>query len=100
MHGPHPVLTDGRTWYPLQTCRFFKTASSHSFLLSEKHYRKDDKIHKGRTVCFDDYFPCKKKKLQIRAYSTMDESVCQLLEQRDDILTLQSCLKPLYVFIY
>ena len=63
-HGKHPISTDGGTWYP-QACRFLKLThhihSSYEKSLIERtmHHIKD------RTECFDDYFPCRKKKCKL-----------------------------------
>ncbi len=64
-HGEHPVSTDGGTWYP-QACRFLRMGrhihSTHEKSIIERtmQYIKD------RTECFDDYFPCKKKKCKLK----------------------------------
>ena len=50
IHGQHPVSTDGGTWYP-QVCRFLRLPhhmhSSYAFFIWEKHYGKDNTVHKG-----------------------------------------------------
>jgi transposase-like protein len=59
-HGKHPVLTDGKTWYP-QACRFLNVDHHiHSFLKKSLMERGMQYI-KDRTESFDDYFPCKLK---------------------------------------
>jgi putative transposase len=63
--GPHPVSTDGGTWYP-QACQFLKlnhhihTSFEKSIIERTMQYIKD------RTECFDDYFPCRKKKCKLK----------------------------------
>ncbi len=65
-HGKHPISTDGGTWYPYQACQFLKLKhhlhSSHEKSIIERtiQYIKD------RTECFDDYFPCRKKKCKLK----------------------------------
>jgi putative transposase len=64
-YGKHPISTDGGTWYP-QACQFLKLKhhlhSSHEKSIIERtmQYIKD------RTECFDDYFPCRKKKCKLK----------------------------------
>jgi putative transposase len=63
-YDQHPVSTDGSTWYPPQDCKFLK-------LKHQLHYSWEKSITiertmqfiKDRTECFDDYFPCRKKKM-------------------------------------
>jgi putative transposase len=62
----HPVSTEGGTWYP-QTCKFLKldhhiNSSYGKRIIIERslEYIKD------RTECFDDYFPCRKKKCKLK----------------------------------
>ncbi len=66
-YGEHPVSTDGGTWYPPQTCRFLKL--DHHF-----HFSYEKSVIIGRTMqyikdrtieCFNDYFPCRKKKCKL-----------------------------------
>ena len=60
-YGKHPVSTDGGTWYP-QACQFLKLDHHiHSFYEKSIIERTIQYI-KDRTECFDDYFPCKRKK--------------------------------------
>ena len=47
INGKHPVSTDGGTWYPI-ACRFLGLEHHKSFLLREKHYRKDDALYQGQ----------------------------------------------------
>ena len=64
-HGEHPFSTDGGTWYP-QACRFLRiehhihSTYEKSIIECTMQYIKD------RTECFDDYFPCKKKKCKLK----------------------------------
>jgi putative transposase len=67
-YDKHPISKDGGTWYyPPQACQFLKlNRHIHSFY--KKSYRKDNPIQyiKDRTKeCFDDYFPCKRKKCKL-----------------------------------
>ena len=69
IHGPNAVSTnDGGTWFPTSGLSVFETEASYSFLISEKYYWKNNTI-KDRTECFDDYFPCRKKKCKIKHVS-------------------------------
>jgi putative transposase len=64
-YGEHPVSTDGDTWYPSQACSRFLKINHHLHILL---WRKVSLLKglfsiKDRTKeCFDDYFPCRKKK--------------------------------------
>jgi putative transposase len=64
-YDKHPVSTDGGTWYP-QACQFLKlnhhihTSFEKSIIERTMQYIKD------RTECFDDYFPCRKKKCKLK----------------------------------
>jgi putative transposase len=65
-HGKRPVSTDGGTWYPPQACKFLKLKHHiHSFYEKSIIERTMQYI-KDRTECFDDYFPCKKKKCKLK----------------------------------
>jgi hypothetical protein len=58
----------------------FETKASFAFFCIkdwEKYYWKTMQYIKDRTECFDDYFPCKKKKCKL-THETMDKSVCRL----------------------
>ena len=60
-HGKHPVSTDGGTWYP-QACRFLKL-NHHIHSPYEKSITERTIQHiKDRAECFDDCFPCSRKK--------------------------------------
>ncbi|MGN6559789.1 MAG: DDE-type integrase/transposase/recombinase [Candidatus Nitrosocosmicus sp.] len=60
-YGTHPISTDGGKWYP-QACQFLKLDHHiHSFYEKSLIERTIQYI-KNRTECFDDYFPCKRKK--------------------------------------
>jgi putative transposase len=64
IHGPHPISTDGGTWYP-QACRFLKLPHHiHSFYQKSIIERTMQYI-KDRTESFDDHFPCRKKKCKL-----------------------------------
>jgi putative transposase len=64
-YDKHPVSTDGGTWYP-QACQFLKlnhhihTSFEKSIIERTMQYIKD------KTECFDDYFPCRKKKCKLK----------------------------------
>lgn len=65
-YGKHSVSTDCGTWYP-QACRFLKLNhhlhSSYKKSIIERtiQYIKD-RTEEG----FDDYFPCRKKKCELK----------------------------------
>ena len=64
-YGNHQVSSDGGTWYP-GACKFLNlhhhihSAYEKSIIERTMQYIKD------RTECFDDYFPCKKKKCKLK----------------------------------
>ncbi|MER5176435.1 MAG: DDE-type integrase/transposase/recombinase [Candidatus Nitrosocosmicus sp.] len=63
-YGSYPVSIDGGTWYP-QACQFLKLKHHLHFL--RKDYEKSIiertmQYIKDRIECFDDYFPCNRKK--------------------------------------
>jgi putative transposase len=61
VHGKHPVSTDGGTWYP-QAHKFLKLRH-HIHSPFEKSVIERTMQHiKDRTECFDDYFPCNRKR--------------------------------------
>ena len=68
-YGEHPVSTDGGTWYPSQACSRFLKINHHLHILL---WRKVSLLKglssiKDRTKeCFDDYFPCRKKKCKLK----------------------------------
>jgi putative transposase len=60
-YGTHSISTDGGTWYP-QTCQFLKLDHHiHSFYEKSIIERTIQYIKDG-IECFDNYFPCRKKK--------------------------------------
>ena len=65
-HGEHLVSTkDGGTWYP-QACRFLKlTHHIHSSYEKSIIERTMQYIKDRTEECFDDYFPCRKKKCKL-----------------------------------
>jgi putative transposase len=63
-HGEHPVSTDGGTWYP-QACRFLKLTHHIHSSYEKSIIERTMQYIKDRTVCFDDYFPCRKKKCKV-----------------------------------
>ena len=63
--GKHPVSTDGGTWYP-QACGFLKLRHHIHSRLEKSMIERTMQYIKDRTECFDDYFPCKKKKCKLK----------------------------------
>ena len=64
-YGPHPVSTDGGTWYPPQAWRFLQLKHHlHSFYQKSIIERMIQYI-KDRIECFDD-FSLQKKEMQIK----------------------------------
>ncbi len=64
-HGEHPVSTDGGTWYP-QACRFLRVEHHIHSSYEKSIIERTMQYIKDRTECFDDYFPCKKKKCKLK----------------------------------
>ena len=64
-HGEHPVSTDGGTWYP-QACRFLRVEHHLHSTYGKSIIERTIQYIKDRTECFDDYFPCKKKKCKLK----------------------------------
>ena len=64
-HGEHPVSTDGGTWYP-QACRFLRVEHHIHSTYEKSIIERTMQYIKDRTECFDDYFPCKKKKCKLK----------------------------------
>ncbi len=64
VYGKHPVSTDGGTWYP-QACRFLRIKHHHS-PFEKSIIERTIQYIKDRTECFDDYFPCRKKKCKLK----------------------------------
>jgi putative transposase len=66
IHDEHAISTDGGTWYPHQACKFLKlkhhihSSQEQSIIERTMQYIKD------RTECFDDYFPCRKRKCKLK----------------------------------
>ncbi len=55
-------------WYP-QACRFLKLNHHiHSFVYQDEKsiIERTMQYIKDRTECFDDYFPCRKKKCKLK----------------------------------
>ena len=62
-YGHHPVSTDGGgTWYPQQACQFLKLPHHIHSSYEKSIIERTMEYVKDRTECFDDYFPCKRKK--------------------------------------
>ncbi|MGN6624530.1 MAG: hypothetical protein ACTHKK_10345 [Candidatus Nitrosocosmicus sp.] len=57
----HPVSTDGGMWYP-QACKFLKVKHHFHSSFEKSIIERTVQYIKDRTECFDDYFPCKRKK--------------------------------------
>ena len=65
-YGPHPISTDGGTWYP-QACKFLKLKHHlHSSFEKSIIERTMQYIKDRTTEGFDDYFPCRKKKCKLK----------------------------------
>ncbi|MBA3977182.1 MAG: IS6 family transposase [Nitrosopumilus sp.] len=64
-HGQHPVSTDGGTWYP-QACQFLKLKHHLHSAYEKSIIERTMQYIKDRTECFDDYFPCRKKKCRLK----------------------------------
>ena len=64
-HGEHPVSTDGGTWYP-QACQFLKLTHHIHSSYEKSIIERTMQYIKDRTECFDDYFPCRKKKCKLK----------------------------------
>ena len=60
-YGKHPLSTDGGTWYS-QACRFVKIKHHLHSSYEKSIIERTIQYIKDRTECFDDYFPCTKKK--------------------------------------
>ena len=60
-HGKHPVSTDGGTWYP-QACRFLKLGHHIHSPYEKSIIERTMQYIKDRTECFDDCFPCGRRK--------------------------------------
>ncbi len=63
-YGEHPVSTDGGTWYP-QACKFLKLTHHIHSPYEKNIIERTMQYIKDRTECFDDYFPCRKKKCKL-----------------------------------
>ncbi|MBA3977847.1 MAG: IS6 family transposase [Nitrosopumilus sp.] len=64
-HGEHPVSTDGGTWYP-QACKFLKLDHHLHSPFEKSIIERTMQYVKDRTECFDNYFPCNKKKCKLK----------------------------------
>jgi putative transposase len=65
-YGLHPVSTaDGGTWYP-QACKFLKLNHHIHSPFEKSLIERTMQYLKDRTECFDDYFPCKRKKCKLK----------------------------------
>lgn len=64
-HGEHPISTDGGTWYP-QACRFLRVEHHIHSNYEKSLIERTMQYIKDKTECFDDYFPCKKKKCKLK----------------------------------
>ncbi len=64
-HGRHPVLTDGGTWYP-QACRFLRLKHHIHSSFEKSTIERIIQYIKDRTEGFDDYFPCRKEKCDLK----------------------------------
>jgi putative transposase len=64
-YGRHQVSTDGGTWYP-QACRFLNIEHHLHSHFEKSIIERTIQYIKDRTECFDDYFPCRKKKCKLK----------------------------------
>ncbi len=64
-HGKCPVSTDGGTWYP-QACRFLKLKHHVHSSYEKSIIERTIQYIKDRTECFDDYFPCRENKCNMK----------------------------------
>jgi putative transposase len=64
-YGQYPVSTDGGTWYP-QACKFLKLNHHIHSPFEKSLIERTMQYLKDRTECFDDYFPCKRKKCKLK----------------------------------
>jgi putative transposase len=69
-HGQHPVSTDVGTWYP-KDCQFLELKHHLHSYYEKSIVERTIQYIKERTECFDDYFPCRKKKCKLK-HVTMD----------------------------
>ena len=60
-YGKHPVSTDGGTWYP-KACQFLKLKHHTHSSLEKSLIERTIQYIKDRTECFDDYFPCRRRR--------------------------------------
>ena len=63
-YGKHPISTDGGGWHP-QVCRFLKLDHHIHSSFEKSIIERTMQYIKDRTECFDDYFPCIKKKCKL-----------------------------------
>ncbi len=67
-YGKHQVSSNGGTWYP-KSCKFLKLNHHiHSFVYKNKKsiIERTRQYIKDRIENFDDYFPCKKNKCELK----------------------------------
>ena len=66
-HGNHPVSTDGGgTWYPPQACKFLNLHHHLHSSYEKSLIERTIQYIKDRTECFDDYFPCRRRKCKLK----------------------------------
>jgi putative transposase len=65
-YGKHSVSTDGGTRYPPQACQFLKLNHHIHSSFEKSIIERTMQYIKDRTECFDDYFPCRKKKCKLK----------------------------------
>jgi putative transposase len=63
--GPHPVSTDGGTWYP-QACKFLKLQHHIHSTYEKSLVERTMQYIKDRTESFDDYFPCRLENCKLK----------------------------------
>ncbi len=64
-YDKHPVSTDRDTWYP-QGCQFLELDHHFHSPYEKSLIERTIKYIKDRIESFDDYFPCRKKKCNMK----------------------------------
>ncbi len=64
-YGVTSVSSDGGTWYP-GACKFLNLHHHLHSAFEKSVIERTMQYIKDRTECFDDYFPCKKKKCKLK----------------------------------
>ena len=75
IYGKHPVSIDGGTWYP-QACRFLRIKHHLHSPFEKSVIERTIQYIKDRTESFDDYFPCKKRKVFL-SHQKLAQIICK-----------------------